>query len=104
MIRTLLLAGFACALAAASALAGNDAVELPSWGNQGDIAAELSSTGERISNILSSVVSILSVIGMLVGAAMFPVGRGEDGKRWLIGSAVGLIVAGSVYGIAGLFL
>ncbi len=91
-------------LAAAAALASNDAVELPSWSSRGDIKAELSSTGERISGILSSVVAILSVIGMLVGAAMFPVGRGEDGKRWILGSAVGLIVAGSVYGIAGLFL
>ena len=104
MSEKLLFAGFACALAAAPLLAGNDAVELPSWSNQGDIKAELSSTGERISGILSSVVSILSVIGMLIGAAMFPVGRGEDGKRWLLGSAIGLVVAGSVYGIAGLFL
>ncbi len=87
-----------------AAFANNSAVQLPSWGQQSDIQSTLSSKGEQIANIISSVVAILSILGMLIGAAMFSVSRTDDGKKWILGSVCGLIVAGSVYGIVGLFI
>lgn len=79
-------------------------VRLPTWANSGNLESELSSKGQNVANIIALVVGILAVIGMLVGAANFAFQRAEQGKQWVGGGAVGLIVSGSVYGIANLFV
>jgi len=79
-------------------------VRLPTWANTGNLESDLSSKGQGVANVIALVVGILAVIGMLVGAAQFAIQRAEQGKQWLGGGAVGLVVAGSVYGIAGLFV
>ena len=86
------------------AAAANNAVELPSWANEGNLDQELSSKGQSVANTLSSIVAILAVIGMLVGAAFFPMNKAEQGKQWVMGGGIGLIISASVYGIAALFL
>jgi hypothetical protein len=47
-------------------------------------------------------VAILAIIGMIVGAGYFTVGNGEKGKMFLFGGVIGLVIAGSAYGIAAL--
>lgn len=85
-------------------LAGNDSVELPSWANTGDLESELSSKGKEAASIISIIVAILAIVGMLVGAGFFAVGNQENGKKYLIGGIIGLIIAGSVFGIAAIFI
>jgi len=79
-------------------------VKLPTWANAGNLESELSNKGQGVANIIALVVGILAVIGMLVGAAQFAIQRAEQGKQWLGGGAIGLVVAGSVFGIANLFV
>lgn len=79
-------------------------VRLPNWANAGNLDAELSSKGQNVADTIALVVGILAVIGMLVGAGYFAMQRSDLGKQWLGGGAVGLVVAGSVYSIAALFV
>jgi len=79
-------------------------VRLPNWANAGNLDAELSSKGQNVADSIALIVGILAVIGMLVGAGYFAMQRSDLGKQWLGGGAVGLVVAGSVYSIAALFV
>ncbi|KAF0190501.1 MAG: hypothetical protein FD165_2669 [Gammaproteobacteria bacterium] len=79
-------------------------VNLPSWAGNQNLESELSSRGQRVSTIISALVGILAVIGMLVGAAFFTMKKFDEGKLWLGGGAVGLVVAALVFGIAGVFV
>lgn len=79
-------------------------VRLPTWANSGNLESELSSKGQNVADVIALVVGILAVIGMLVGAGYFAMQRSDLGKQWLGGGAVGMVVAGSVYGIAALFV
>ncbi|MCP5008174.1 MAG: hypothetical protein GY941_30210, partial [Planctomycetes bacterium] len=82
----------------------NNAVELPSWAQTGNLESELSNKGKDAANIISLIVAILAIIGMLVGAGFFATGKQEEGKKFLFGGIIGLIVAGSVFGIAAIFI
>jgi hypothetical protein len=85
-------------------MAANSGLELPSWANSGNLENELSSTGQNVAGIISMVVALLAIGGMLVGAGFFTVGNPDRGKTFLFGGVTGLVLAGSVYGIAALFI
>lgn len=78
------------------------AVKLPNWASTSNLEQDLSSKGQKIANIIASIVGILGVIGMLVGAGCFPLNKPDLGKAFVVYSAIGLVVAGSVYGMAAL--
>lgn len=79
-------------------------VNLPSWAGNQNLESELSSRGQKVSTVISALVGILAVIGMLVGAAFFTMKKFDEGKLWLGGGAIGLVVAAVVFGIAGIFV
>lgn len=85
-------------------IAANDGLELPSWASSGNLESEISQKGQSAANILSLIVAILAVIGMLIGAGFFTVGNQDKGKTFLIGGILGLLIAGSVFGIASIFI
>ena len=78
-------------------------VKLPTWANSGNLENELASKGQKVANTIALVVGILGVIGMMIGAGQFTLQRHEQGKSWIGGGVVGLVIAGSVFGIAKLF-
>lgn len=80
------------------------ALTLPNYAAGGDLSSSLQSTGKRITDVVSMVVGIVSIIGMLVGAIKIGTGKGEEGKTWVVSGIVALVIAGSVYGIASLAL
>lgn len=79
-------------------------VELPSWAGTGNLDQELNNKGKAVADIAATIVGALAIIGMLVGAALFPLNKPDEGKKWVMGGGIGLIIAGSVAGIAQLFL
>ena len=79
-------------LFAEPSLAANTGVELPAWANSGNIETELSNKGKEAANLISVIVGILSIIGMLVGAAFFSVGKQEEGKKYLLGGIILIVV------------
>lgn len=90
---------FACCLAVAFVLPV-EAVDLPNYAKGGNLSSSIQSKGKNFTDLISMIVAVLAIIGMLVGAAKFAIGNGEDGKKWVIGGVVALVLAGSVYGIA----
>ncbi len=93
---------FAC-VAAVLLVFPVEALQLPSYAQSGgNLSQSIQSKGKAITDVISMIVAILAIIGILVGAGKFGVGNGEEGKRWVIGGVVALIIAGCVYGIASL--
>ncbi len=86
-----------------SSFAANN-LELPSWASSGNLENEMKSKGQEATEILSIIVVLLAIGGMVVGAGFLAVGNQEKGKQFLFGGIIGLIVAGSVYGIAAIFI
>ena len=79
------------------------ALTLPNYASGGgNLTSDLQSKGKAVTDIISMVVAILAIMGILVGAGKIGVGKGEEGKQWVIGGIVALVIAGSVYGIASL--
>ena len=83
-----------------------EALDLPNYAGAGggNLSADLQSKGKKITDIISMVVAILAIMGILVGAGKIGVGKGDEGKQWVIGGVTALVIAGSVYGIASLAL
>ena len=79
-------------------------INLPGFADSGDLKNQLESAGENVVETITLVVSILSIIGMAIGAGFFSVGNKERGVQFLVGGGVGLTVAGTVFGIAALFV
>lgn len=95
---------FACCFAVLLVLPV-EAVTLPNYAQSGgDLSNSLQTKGKAITDIISMIVAILAIMGILVGAGKIATGNGEDGKKWVIGGVVALIIAGSVYGIAQLVI
>jgi hypothetical protein len=90
-----------CAAAVLSVLPV-EALTLPNYATSGDLSQSIQSKGKAITDIISMIVAILAIIGILVGAGKFGVGNGEEGKKWVFGGVVALIIAGSVFSIAAL--
>jgi len=82
----------------------NAAVKLPSWASDGNIENKVSGIGKKVADILAIIVGILGVLGILAGALMFPLNKADVGKQYILWSGVGLVISGSVYGIANLFI
>jgi drug/metabolite transporter (DMT)-like permease len=76
--------------------------KLPSYATSGSVDNQAQAVGKKVTDFLSLGVGILAIIGMLVGAAFFSVGYRERGWQMASGGFVGLVVAGLVYGLAGL--
>ncbi len=86
------------------AYAKNSSVELPSWASTGDVKSEVQSKGKTATDIISAVVVVIAIVAMLVGAGFFAAGNSDMGKKLLFGGIIGLVIAGSVYGIAAIFI
>ncbi len=84
--------------------AKNSSVELPGWASTGDVKNEVQSKGKNAADIISAVVVVIAIITMLVGAGFFAAGNSDMGKKLLFGGVIGLVIAGSVYGIAAIFI
>lgn len=100
MKKVLIVAG--CLMAVWAALPAEAALQLPNYAQGGSLSTTIQSKGKAITDIISMIVAILAIIGMIVGAGYFTVGNGEKGKMFLFGGVIGLVVAGSAYGIAAL--
>ncbi len=80
------------------------ATQLPSYMQSGsDLASTVNSKGSEVTQLVSLIVVALAVIGMLIGGGYFAVGRGEEGKRYLLGGVIAVIIAGAAYSIASFF-
>jgi len=78
------------------------AIDLPNYANAGNLNTELQSKGKKITDTVSMVAVIISIIGLLIGAVFIGGGNADSGKRWVIGGLTGIVLAGTVYGIASL--
>lgn len=88
--------------AALSARAASAAMRLPGYAQWADLRMTLEERAHAITDVIALIVSILAIMGILIGAGYFAIGQGERGKSYVIGSVIGLILAASAYGIAAL--
>ena len=77
-------------------------VKLPSYASSGSADSKAQSVGKKVTDFASLIVGILSILGMLAGAAYFTMGNSERGWKFVSGGVIGLVIAGMVYGIAAL--
>lgn len=75
-------------------------MRLPNYAQGADLRVTLEERAHAITDVISLIVSILAIIGILIGAGYFASGQGERGKSYVIGSVIGLVLAASAYGIA----
>ncbi len=85
-----------------SARTASAAIRLPSYAQGADLRMTLEERAHAITDVIALIVSILAIVGILIGAGYFAIGQGERGKSYVIGSVIGLILAASAYGIAAL--
>lgn len=81
-----------------------EAVTLPNYAQGGNVTQSVQTKGKAFTDLISMIIAILAIIGMLIGAGYYGVGNGENGKRFVIGGVISLVLAGSVYGIAAMAL
>lgn len=82
--------------------AASAAIRLPNYAQGADLRMTLEERAHAITDVIALIVSILAIVGILIGAGYFAIGQGERGKSYVVGSVIGLILAASAYGIAGL--
>ncbi|MHB1566389.1 MAG: hypothetical protein ACYCXG_06690 [Acidiferrobacter sp.] len=75
---------------------------LPDYAQGSDLQATLEERAHAITDVIALIVSILAIIGILIGAGYFATGQGERGRSYVMGSVIGLVLAACAYGIAGL--
>lgn len=95
-----ILVVIACLAVFWMALPAEAALQIPSYAQGGDLKTVTESKGKKITEIVSLVVVIISIICIMIGGGYFSVGNGERGKQFVVGSVVGLILAGAAYSIA----
>ncbi len=78
------------------------AIRLPDYAQGADLRMTLEERAHAITDVIALIVSILAIVGILIGAGYFAIGQGERGKSYVVGSVIGLILAASAYGIAAL--
>ncbi|MHB8254176.1 MAG: hypothetical protein ACYDEV_10875 [Acidiferrobacter sp.] len=78
------------------------AMRLPNYAQGADLRVTLEERAHAITNVIALIVSILAIIGILIGAGYYTSGQGERGRSYVIGSVIGLVLAASAYGIAAL--
>ncbi len=79
-------------------------MRLPNYAQGSDLRVTIEERAHAITDVIALVVSILAIIGILIGAGYFAVGQGERGRSYVVGSVLGLILAASAYGIAALVI
>lgn len=79
-----------------------EALTMPNYAAGGNLTTDLQSKGKAVTDIITMIVAILSIMGILVGAGKIGLNNGEEGKKWVVGGLTALVIAGSVYGIAAL--
>ncbi len=77
-------------------------MRLPGYAEGSDLRITIEERAHAITDVIALIVSILAIIGILIGAGYFAIGQGERGKSYVIGSVLGLVLAASAYGIAAL--
>jgi len=77
-------------------------MRLPDYAQGSDLQITLEERAHAITDVIALIVSILAIMGILIGAGYFATGQGERGKSYVIGSVIGLVLAASAYGIASL--
>lgn len=85
-----------------AAIPAEAATQLPNYAQGGNLTSQVQSKGKAITDLLSLICAILSIIGMVIGATMIGIGKPESGKVTFICGVLGIILAGSIYGIAAL--
>ncbi|HHS84374.1 MAG TPA: hypothetical protein ENK38_05530 [Gammaproteobacteria bacterium] len=75
-------------------------LKLPSYAAKGNVTSEIQSKGKNITNVISLVVGIISILGILVGTGFMGGGNPERGRVYMLGGVGGLIIASMVFGIA----
>ncbi|HUW97644.1 MAG TPA: hypothetical protein VMV40_02220 [Acidiferrobacter sp.] len=80
------------------------AMRLPDYAEGADLRVTLEERAHAITDMIALIVSILAIIGILIGAGYFASGQGERGKGYVVGSVIGLVLAASAYGIAALVI
>lgn len=78
------------------------AIRLPNYAQGADLRMTLEERAHAITDVIALIVSILAIVGILIGAGYFAIGQGERGKSYVVGSVIGLVLAASAYGIAAL--
>ena len=76
------------------------ALDLPNYASGGNLKSELQSKGKAITDTVSMIAAIVSIIGIVVGGGMIGSGNADSGKRYVLGGIIGLIIAGVAFGIA----
>lgn len=92
----------ACVSALLLAVSAEAALQLPNYAAGQDVTNQVQQQGKKITDLISMIVAILAIIGIIIGGGHFAVGKGEEGKKYLFGGVIGLILAGAAYGIASL--
>ncbi|WP_298135407.1 hypothetical protein [Acidiferrobacter sp.] len=77
-------------------------MQLPGYAQGSDLRMTIEERAHAITDVIALVVSILAIIGILIGAGYFAIGQGDRGRSYVVGSVIGLILAASAYGIAAL--
>jgi hypothetical protein len=94
---TLTIVGLGLCLAAGTAF---PEAQAPDYASGGDVEGTLQDKGETITNWITLVVGILSVLGMLGGGAFAAIGQFDRAKQYVGGGILGLVIASIVYGVA----
>ncbi|MHB1511697.1 MAG: hypothetical protein ACYCTF_10245 [Acidiferrobacter sp.] len=77
-------------------------MRLPGYAQGSDLRITIEERAHAITDVIALIVSILAIIGILIGAGYFAIGQAERGKSYVVGSVLGLVLAASAYGIAAL--
>lgn len=76
--------------------------ELPSYAQGGDVSSQLEEKGLLITDTITLLSAIVGVVAIAASGMYFSSGNAEKGKTYLFGGLIGIFIAGTVYGIAGL--
>ena len=76
------------------------ALRLPNYAQAQNVEAQLESKGKKVTDTVSLVVGIIAILSLIAGAGALMTGNTDMGKRLIIGSVVGLILASAAYSIA----
>lgn len=75
--------------------------KLPTFASGGDLSSQLESKGQAVTDMITLVAAIVGVVAIAGSAIYFSSGNADRGKQFLVGGLIGIFIAGTVYGIAG---
>lgn len=62
----------------------------------GDGERAVEQAAGRAYNVIAGIIASIAAITFLIGIGMFMTGNQDGGKKWMINSAIGLVLVGSV--------